>query len=74
MYNTLKKAGINPIIHQIDNKYSKDLIEEIETRGLKYQIALPGNHRTIPAERSILTFKNNFESILYGCNPGYPKN
>ena len=30
MYETLKKAGINPIIHRIDNKYSKDLIEEIE--------------------------------------------
>ena len=30
MYETLKKAEINPIIHRIDNKYSKDLIEEIK--------------------------------------------
>ena len=30
MYETLKKTGINPIIHRIDNKFSKDLIEEIE--------------------------------------------
>ena len=56
MCETLKKAGINPIIHQIDNEYSKDLIEEIESKKLKYQIAPPGNHRTLPAEQSIQTF------------------
>ena len=74
MHDTLKKAGINPIIHRIDNEFSKDLIEEIEARGLKYQIAPSGNHRTLPAERSIQTFKNHFESILYGGNPGFPQN
>ena len=36
MHNTLKKAGINPTIHRTDNKYSKDLIEEIEARNLEY--------------------------------------
>ena len=36
MHDTLKKAGINPIIHRIDNEFSKDLIEEIEARNLKY--------------------------------------
>ena len=59
MHETLKKAGINPIIHRIDNEFLKDLIEEIEARGLKYQI---------------VTFKNYFESILFGCDPGYSKN
>ena len=56
MHDTLKKAGINPIIHRLDNEYSSDFIEEIEARGLKYQIAPPGNHWTLPAERSIQTF------------------
>ena len=56
MHDTLKKAGINPIIHRIDNEYSSNLIAEIEERGLKYQIAPPGNDRTLPAERSIQTF------------------
>ena len=65
MYNTLQKAGINPIIHRINNGFLIDLIEEIETRGLKYQIAPPGNHRTLPADRAIQTFKNHLESILY---------
>ena len=27
-YNTLMKAGINPILHWIDNEFSTDLIEE----------------------------------------------
>ena len=36
MHNTLKKAGINPILHQIDNEFSIELIGEIDSRGLKY--------------------------------------
>ena len=53
MYKNLKKAGIKPIIYRIDSKFSMDLIEEIEARNLKYQIAPPGNHHTLPVERSI---------------------
>ena len=30
MHDTLKKAGINPVLHRIDNEFSKELIEEIE--------------------------------------------
>ena len=45
MHDTLKKAGINPVLHCIYNEFSKELIEEIESRGLKYQIAPRGNHQ-----------------------------
>ena len=55
MYDTLKKASINPILHPIDNKFSKELIEEIEARKLKFQITPKGNHRTIPTKRGIQT-------------------
>ena len=44
MHNTLTKAGINPVLHRIDNEFLKELIEEIESRGLEYQIAPRGNH------------------------------
>ena len=44
MHDTLKKAGINRVLHQIDNEFSKESIEEIEPRGLKYQIAPRRNH------------------------------
>ena len=66
MHDTLKKAGINPVLHRMDNEFSKELIEEIESRGLKYQIAPRGNHRTIAAEQAIQTVKNHFISVLYG--------
>ena len=47
---TLTKAGINPVLNQIDNEFSKELIEEIKSRGLKYQIAPGGNHQTVAAD------------------------
>ena len=52
-----QKTGINSVLHRIDNEFLKELIEEIEPRGLKYQIAPRGNHRTIAAERGIQTLK-----------------
>ena len=73
MHDTLKKVGINPVLHQVDNEFSKELIEEMESRGLKYQIAPRGNHRTIAAKRGIQTLKNHFTSVLYGCDPTFPK-
>ena len=51
MHDTLKKAGINPVLHRIDNEFSKELIEETESRGLKYQIAPRGNHQTIAVKK-----------------------
>ena len=44
MYNTHVQSGITPIIQRIDNEYSFDLIEEIESKNMEYQIAPPGNH------------------------------
>lgn len=74
MYNTLKQVGITPILNWIDSKKSQELITEIESKGLKYQIVPLGNHVTLLAERVIQIFKNHFKSILHGCDPGYPKN
>ena len=74
MHDTLKKAGINPVLHQIDNEFSIELIEEIKSRGLKYQIAPRENHKTIVVERGIQTLKNHFISVLYGCDLACPKN
>ena len=35
IHNTLKKEGINLVLHEIDNEFSNKLIEEIKPRGLK---------------------------------------
>ena len=63
MHDTLKKAGIDPVLHQVDNEFSKELIEEIEARGLKYQIAPREKHRALGAKRAIQTVKNHFISV-----------
>ena len=73
MHDTLKKAGINPIIHCINNEFSSDLIEEIEASELKYQIAPPGNHWTLLAERSIQTFKTILNPSFTGMTLDFPK-
>ena len=74
IHDTLTKVRINPVRHRIDNEFSKKLIGEIESRGLKYQIAPRGNHRTVEAERATQRLKNHFQSVLYGCDPTFPKN
>ena len=56
MYNELICAGIRPIIHQLDNKCSQEMITVIKANGTKYQLAPPGDHRTNPAERAVQTF------------------
>ena len=71
-YDTLKRCGFEPILHRIDHETSVDLIRAIEAKGLAYEIAPPGNHRTNPAERAIQTFKKHFISILNGVDPKYP--
>jgi hypothetical protein len=72
MYEDLHKAGINPVLYRLDNETSKDLIKEIEKKGLEYKIASPGDHRLNHAERAIQPFKNHFIAILYGTDSSFP--
>ena len=41
---------------------------------MDYQIAAPGDHRLKFSERSIQMFKNNFVSIIHGCDRQYLSN
>ena len=41
---------------------------------MSYQLASPGDHRLLPAERAIQTFKNHLVAILHGANPNFPAN
>ena len=61
-------------MYRLDNEFSDDMVEEITNNKMDYQIAAPGYHRLNFSERAIQTFKNNFVSILHGCNPEYPAN
>ena len=44
LYKRLTKAGIVPVIQQINNEVSKILIESIEEKNLMYQLARPHDH------------------------------
>ena len=53
VYKWFIKAGVVPVIQQLDNKVSGRLIESIEEKNLDYQLASPHTHRLNPAERAI---------------------
>ena len=72
VYKRFMKAGVVPVIQQLDNKVSDRLIEAIEEKELDYQTASPHVHRLNPAERAIQTFKNHFISNLHGCDKDFP--
>jgi hypothetical protein len=44
MTEELRKAGIQPILHRLDNEISRGLIQAIEDRNIDYQIAFPGDY------------------------------
>ena len=46
MYNELIQAVIQPILHQLDNECSQEMINAIIVNRTKYQLAPPGDHRT----------------------------
>ena len=71
---TLTKTGVKPILHHLDNEISYDMIREIESRGMDYQIASPGDHRLNYAECETQTHMNHFIDILHGCVPTFPAN
>ena len=74
MFKELYKAAIRPVIQKLDNEASEGLINAIEKKDLDYQLAPPGNHRTLPAERAIQTFENHFIAGLYGVDNRFPGN
>ena len=74
LYNDLRKAEITPVILQLDNENSKEMIEEIKEDDLEYQIVPPGSHRTLSVERAIQMFKNHFISILWGTDDNFLAN
>ena len=68
----LTKRGFKTRFQRLDNKASKILQYKMEKQQIKWQLVPSGNHRRNAAERQILTFKNNFISILAGNDPDFP--
>ena len=55
-----KSRRINLGFHFTDNEAYKSFKMTIATMNIKYQLALPSNHRANNSERAIQTFKNHF--------------
>ena len=65
LYKKLLLSGIILVLQRMDNETSKDLIKLINEKNLTYQIASPGDHRLLPVEQAIQTFKTtSFQSYM----------
>ena len=72
-YEELKSKGIIARIVRLDNKISERMIAEFERQGLDYQLASPGDHLIVDAEKAIGIFKNHFIAIRSGTDPNFPQ-
>ena len=70
-HHRLTNNGHTYNLHVLDNEISRAFINVLEEDNIKYQLAPPGNHRTIAAERGICTFKDHFIAGLATCHPDY---
>jgi hypothetical protein len=78
-YNTLplrlKRAGITPKKHVLDNKISDNMKNHIcDMCKLDMELVPPGCHRHNAAEVAIHNFKTHFLSVLAGVSNDFPPN
>ena len=70
----LKRAGLKPTFHVLDNKVSGDLITFLEDQYVRVQLAPAGYHRRNVAERAIRMFQNHFIAGLCTADNNSPLN
>jgi hypothetical protein len=71
----LKRAGIIPKKHVLDNKVSENMKNHIcNTCRMNIKLVPPGCHWQNAAEVAIHNFKSHFLSILAGVADDFPKN
>jgi hypothetical protein len=71
----LKRAGIIPKKHVLDNKISENMKNHIrDTCKINMELAPPGCHRQNAVEVAVCNFKSHFLSILAGVADDFPQN
>ena len=69
----LRRAGIVPIKHVLDNEISENMKEHIrDTCKMQIELVPPGCHRRNAAEVAIRNFKAHFLSVLAGVADDFP--
>ena len=71
-YKVLEDANITLIIHCLDNKKFDNIIQVIKKNVLKHQITTSHDHRQLPVERAISTWKYHCTSCLHGADKHFP--
>ena len=72
IHDLLVNRGLEPRMHITDNETSTHLKQYLSSRGMKYQLVPPNQHRANAAERAIRTFKNHFIATLCSCDMNFP--
>ena len=72
IHDKLRKRGLTPKLHIMDNEVSKDLKKYFEDSDIQLQLVPPHMHRRNAAERDLRTFKNHFISVLCTVDPLLP--
>ena len=68
----MKKAGIEPKMHILDNEISAEFKQAISDNGMRYQLVPPNDHRRNIAEKAIQIFKDHFIAVLCGTDENFP--
>ena len=73
IFGYLEKRGLRPAVHKMDSECPQELKEIIVYQQKnKLELVPTHDHRTIPAEKCIDTFKCNFISGLSAMDPNFP--
>ena len=68
----LRKRGLTPELHIMDNEVSEDLKKYFEDSDIQFQLVPPQMNRTNYEERAMRTFKNHFIAALCTMSPIFP--
>jgi hypothetical protein len=72
LHQRLRRAGVIPKTHILDNEASNLLKSYFTTEEMEWQLVPPHTHRANAAERAIRTFKNHFIAGLCSTDPNFP--
>ena len=69
IHNKLRKRGLTPKLHIMDNEVSEDLKKYFEDSDIQFQLIPPRMNWKNSAERSVRTFNNHFIAALCTVDP-----
>ena len=72
MQDKLRKRGLKPKLHIMDNEVSEDLKKYFEDSDIQVQLVPPHMHQRNSAERAVRTFNNQFIAALCTVDHKFP--